>query len=281
MCATQLLALLAVAAARGADAHGFLRTRAGRSAVSPEDMAHCVKYAARFMDEPMRKALAIERATDHCAVDKKIDDRNYFCPHFKEGLTGAFLHESESKEFTAASFCEVSENHMLQLRGATRVPNMGSGPLMNFKLSASCEQTTLQALAPARKLPSSQVPDFWYALCMNQDCAHFLPSRTRWCDVDRQPTHSAIVCEGVRDFAKDEVAVDMSHDMEPKEICHMYAEFIEEIGIDVESFEHVVHSDQPDYVPVPSDPDRALGSSRQVNAAAKHDLRDNAGEPVE
>merc|ERR1719316_589792 len=120
--------------------------------VTPEDLASCEKVAKAFITKPMHKARLIERATDHCAVDKKLDDRNYVCPQFKQGISDALRSEPADKEFTAKTFCEITESYFIALRGAARVNNVGSGPLVNFKLSKNCPAHVQAALAPNDKL---------------------------------------------------------------------------------------------------------------------------------
>ena len=44
---------------------------------------------------------------DHCALDKKVDDKNFVCPHYEQILTDAFRRESTKQMYTAKSFCEV------------------------------------------------------------------------------------------------------------------------------------------------------------------------------
>lgn len=80
-------------------------------------------------------------------------------------------------------------------------------------------------------------------MCMNQDCAHFLQSRTKWCNTQRAPTHSYVVCEAVRRFAMDEVQVHEEKTMTPPQICALYGEFVKEMGIDVDAYEHAIHQD--------------------------------------
>merc|ERR1719310_2484178 len=138
----------------------------------------------------------------------------------------------------------------------------------------------MASYAPAKTLKAQRAPDFWYALCMNQDCAHFLPSRTRWCTENHQPTHSASVCEAVRLFAHDEMTIFGAKELEADEVCNMYDEFVEDSYINVDAYMHVVHGKKHTSVPVPEDSSRALKSARLKNDAQKHGLRDAAGEPV-
>lgn len=262
---------------------GYLRADQARSKskVTPEDVEQCLEHAVQFVDKPMRADAIIQKAADHCAVDKSTEDKNYVCPHFQEGLEGAFGSQPADRTFDAEQFCWQAEGYFIELRGAARVPNMGSGPLVNFHLSASCQPAVSSAFAPDKTLKTEHVPDFWYAMCVNQDCAHFLPSRTRWCDVERDPTHSIAVCDSLRTFAKDEVSVLGDGDMTPDEVCDVYSEFVKEMGINVEAYEHVMHKDTRHRLPKPDDHVRALQSSNLVNEAKANELRDNAAHPVE
>lgn len=254
-------------------------TRA-KSKVTPEDIEMCMEHATQFVQGSLYPTQLIEKAKDHCALSKQIGDKNYVCPHFEEGLEGAFSTQPADRKFTAEDFCWLSETYFIELRGAARVPNMGSGPLINFHIAETCVPAVTSAFAPDKVLSTEHVPDFWYAMCVNQDCAHFLPSRTRWCDVERDPTHSIVVCDSLRTFAKDEVSVLGSGDMTPKEVCDVYGEFVKEMGINVEAYEHVMHKDTRHRMPTPDDHLRALQSANMVNEANAHTLRDQAATQV-
>lgn len=248
-----------------------------------EDIDGCVKEASKYIKKPMDKGAAIEKAMDHCALDKKVDDRNFVCPHFKEILTNAFARESTRKEFTVESFCDVAESYVFALKhGAAKIANLaGKGSGKDFEVSPDCEPIVVKTFKPETSLPSTSVPDFWYALCMNQDCAHFLPSRTRWCTQTREPFHSAAVCEAIRTYARDEVIVVGEKDLDAKEVCNIYDEFVEDSHINVEAYMHVMHGKEKHPVPSPVDRKRALDSARMKHEAGAHQIRDSAGEPVE
>lgn len=246
---------------------------------TPEDVASCAAWMSKVLESPEGPDLAIERAVDHCAISKREDDRNYVCLHFQEALKDAFA-SAPSAALTAQSFCEVSENWMLALRGATRIANIGHGPLINFKISKSCESTVKAHFSGQETIDSAKVPDLWYGLCMNQDCAHYLPSRTRWCQVQEIPTHSAAVCDAAMKFSSDGVKAMNKASMTPTEVCDLYGDFVAEIGYDVEAYEHVIHEDTAHRIPGLGDKKRALASSRLLNNAGKHHLRDNKGSPI-
>mmetsp|Transcript_108408 Transcript_108408/g.317162 ORF Transcript_108408/g.317162 Transcript_108408/m.317162 type:complete len:338 (-) Transcript_108408:96-1109(-) len=244
------------------------------------DFSACRATAAKFLDSPVPAARAIEKAMDFCALEGRILDSNYACPHFREAITRA-LEPGGAEALDAAAFCRATEAYVLSLRGAARVPRTGSGPLLGFRVSPACAGAVAAAFAPEARLASASVPDFWYAMCMNQDCAHFLPSRTRWCDIQRQPTHSATVCEAARRFALDEVLVHETKTMSPEQICALYGEFVKEMGIDVDAYEHVMHNDSVRSLPVPDDQTRTLLSSQMVNDAKVHYIRDHMASPIE
>jgi len=259
----------------------FQSQLASELVVSPVDMNGCLASAKGFMTtKEYTKHKAIELAMDHCALSKKVDDKNFVCPHYREILNAAFRREATDRLFGAESFCNVAEVYVHQLKSAAKVPNMGKGEGFKFKLGKACKQVVLASLAPQKKMPAASAPDFWYALCMNQDCAHFLPSRTRWCTQNHQPTHSASVCEAVRLFAHDEVAVFGPKEMDSDQVCNMYDEFVEDSHINVEAYMHVVHGKVEDPVPVPENPTRALKSAKMKNEAKMHGIRDQAGDPV-
>lgn len=277
-----LVLVLAPSAGLAASWSALLAKSAGSklSAIS-ENVEFCAKHAKKFINKPMTKGRAIEYAVDHCALDKKVDDKNFVCPHYKEVLVNAFARESTQRELNPETFCEVAEAYIYALQmGAHNIPNMGVGEGTNFTVTEECESIVLKSLKPQSALPSKNAPDFWYALCMNQDCAHFLPSRTRWCKQSHMPTHSASVCEAIRTYARDEVTIFGSQELSSKEVCEMYDEFVEDTHINVEAYLHVVHGKEQHPVPEPDDRARALQSAQMKNEAGKHKIRDSAGEPV-
>jgi hypothetical protein len=260
-------------------------TSGSKGILSAESMDHCVSHAEKFITTPLRKGRAIERAMDHCALDNKVDDKNFVCPHYKQLLVAAFRRESTQTEFSAKSFCEVTETYVSQLGDAAKIPNMGKGEGFLFELTKHCQPIVLSSFGKGVKtLPARKAPDFWYALCMNQDCAHFLPSRTRWCKHDHSPTHSASVCEAVRVFAQDEVYVmerNLNKELDSEQVCSIYDDFVEDAHINVGSYLHVVHGTKDHPVPSPENKQRALDSARMSNEAKSHSIRDSAGtEPV-
>jgi len=245
----------------------------------------CVEHAKKFLTKPAGKDWAIEQALDYCALDKKVEDKNFVCPHFVEVLNSAFSRVSPSKMLDAESFCSVSEYYVAQLQDAHKIPGMGKGAGLDFEVHKKCEPTALGSFGQGKKtLSPANVGDFWYALCMNQDCAHFLPSRTRWCSDNHQPTHSAQVCEAMRSYAMDDgsVLVDELVDggLTPKQVCHIYDDFVKDTHLNVQAYMHVVHATKDHPVPSPEDKDRALKSAQMKNAAGGHKLRDSAGNPV-
>lgn len=257
------------------------------SSESAEDLAACVSYVENFLKGSTKRDKAISKAMDHCALDKKVDDANFVCPHFREILTEAFRREPTTREYTAKSFCDVAEQYVSELSNAHKVPNMGKGAGFTFKLAKSCKSTVLASFSDGEKtLPTKQVPDFWYALCMNQDCAHFLPSRTRWCTHDHAPTHAQSVCEAVRTFAHDSIFITRmklflkQKSMNADEVCNIYDEFVEETHINTAAYKHVVYGTKEHPVPSPANQKRALESAAMKNEAGKNKIADSAGEPV-
>jgi len=163
---------------------------------------------------------------------------------------------------------------------------MGQGAGFSFD-STDCQPTVLASFQKEQKtIPIKSAPDFWYALCVNQDCAHYLPSRTRWCNHDHKPKHSASVCEAIRHYAQDEVSAMQSHllrrkqEMDAAQLCSIFDDFVEDTHITVEAYMHVVHGTKNHPVPAPEDPKRALDSAKMKNQAGKHKLRDSASAPV-
>jgi len=206
-----------------------------------DDLFNCINVTGGFLGGASSREDAISKAVSFCEGDKDLAEPTLACPHFKEAVSRALELEPKDKLFDAKSFCEATEAYMINIRGASRVPRTGKGALLNFEVSDHCTTAVAAAFAPDKTLASSSVPDFWYAMCMNQDCAHFLPSRAKWCNVHREPTHSVVVCEAARRFAIDEVVVHESGAMSPEQICALYGEFVEEMGMDLSAYEQVVH----------------------------------------
>lgn len=283
----KLLAILsstsAVLAASWA-ASGTQDSQLAAFTVNTEDKAACLQNAKQFINQPMLKGKAVQRAMDHCALDKKVDDKNFVCPHYKEILEDAFRREDTTKLFTADSFCDVTEVYVSQLQGAHKIPNLGKGAGFEFVPHERCEPTVKASFKNGKStLPANEAPDFWYATCMNQDCAHFLPSRTRWCSHDHAPAHSASVCEAVRHYAKDDIFVmekATAQDLTAAQICKIYDEFVEDTHVNVEAYLHVVRGTEEHPVPSPENRARALKSAQMKNTAGKNNLRDSAATPV-
>mmetsp|Transcript_24403 Transcript_24403/g.69983 ORF Transcript_24403/g.69983 Transcript_24403/m.69983 type:complete len:293 (-) Transcript_24403:314-1192(-) len=206
-----------------------------------DDLFTCFNVSGEFVGENVDRADVVKKALNYCKNKADLPNRSFVCPHFKEGISRALELEPEEKLYNAKSFCEATEAYMINVRGASRVPRTGSGPLLGFTVSPECKQIVAAAFAPDETLATSSVPDFWYAMCINQDCAHFLPSRAKWCNIQREPTHSVVVCEAARKFALDEVTVHEAKAMNPEQICSLYSEFAEEMGIDVDAYEQVIH----------------------------------------
>jgi hypothetical protein len=252
-----------------------------RLAVTPEDINMCMEHATQFVKGKMTGDKITTAAADHCALSKAIGDTNYVCPHFEEGIRGAFATQVADRKYDAEAFCYLAETHFLELRGAARVPDMGHGPLIDFHVDKSCIPAVKSAFAPDTKLSTEHVPDFWYAMCVNQDCAHFLPSKTRWCDVEKDPDHGIAVCDALRTFVSDEVQVLGPGDVGPSQVCEMYGEFVKEMGINVEAYEHVMHKDSRHKMPKPANHMRALGSQSLQNRAFANQLKMGAGKSVD
>jgi len=198
------------------------------------DVAACAKEAFKFIDFPDIAMPTLTKAFHYC------EQRRSDCGHFQEMVERALEREYEGKVYTAEVFCEVMEGYMVEMHGAANVPRVGTGTLNDFEIAPTCESAVAAAFAPHTGLASAGIPEFWYSMCLNQDCAHFLQSRTRWCNLSRKPTHSIAVCEGVRRFAADEVAVHSASTFDPKQACDLYAEYVKELANDIEVYKSVM-----------------------------------------
>merc|ERR1719265_1745479 len=230
---------------------------------------------------------SIEKATDYCAIKHKEDADNYVCPHFRRFLDQAFHDLDDSnvsdRTITVKRFCVWAENHYDAMsQQVTTLQDIAEGnDILHFKISEKCPAAVAEAIEPKEKLPKEKVPDFWYALCVSQDCAHYLPSRTKWCSINLpHPRHSIEVCELAREYAKEDAANFNGDEMNPEEICASYGRFMDEVRLTVEAYAHVMHGASRKDIPVPEDQIRALTSSKLLNDAAGHHLRDHAAHKV-
>lgn len=249
--------------------------------VLPEDLQECVDKVSSFLTAPATKDLAVEKATDACAVEHKDDADNYVCPHMRSMLVDAFTSVPKDRKLSPDSFCEITEYHTLRMRGTTRLSSIGSGSIINFAVNISdCQPTVTGAMKPKTEIAAADVGDFWYALCINQDCGHYLQSRTRWCKRSSQPTHGKEVCELARTYTGDAAARgDKAYDAPA--LCKLYDGFVDQVKEDVTAYDHFIHEKTRAHVPVPKDPPRSLQSSQLLNDVAAHKLRDGQGKYVQ
>eukprot|EP00928_Gymnodinium_smaydae_P070639 TRINITY_DN54439_c0_g1_i1.p1 TRINITY_DN54439_c0_g1~~TRINITY_DN54439_c0_g1_i1.p1 ORF type:complete len:322 (+),score=62.01 TRINITY_DN54439_c0_g1_i1:63-1028(+) len=250
-----------------------------KAKVTPEDVQLCLSFASEVVRASEPPARAVERCVDRCALSKRVDDENFICPHLKAGLSKALQSLPPSTPLDARRFCEVTEEYMLSVRGATRVPNVGSGPITNFKVGKTCEaEVAAHFAAGSASVPAADVPELWYSLCANPArCKQGLQSRTRGCRGEAVASYGIEVCAAILEFSRQKVSA-LGAAMNAQEVCGVYSDFVSTLGYEVAAYEHVVHRENFDHrVPSPEDAARALSSSRLVNDAGAHHLRDNAG----
>jgi hypothetical protein len=220
---------------------------------STVDLDGCEANAKQWLHEPMTKDVAIASAVKHCE-----SGGSDVCANFRDLLGGAFRRQATDTQFTAPMFCRISEDYAAQMTHASQVSKMvplfpptdPDGNNFDFELSNTCKQTARKAMGGSKSLPANKAPNFWYSLCVNQDCAHFLPSRTRWCTASQVPTHGFAVCESLLSFVKgkvDGVSVakqldnNVQKDFNEGQLCRMYEDFVEDAQKDYEAYQHVVH----------------------------------------
>jgi hypothetical protein len=279
------VAVIAVAFARPTritqQKQSLLSTKVGRTE------AECLEVAKKFV--PPAGAVPdslIEKSQDYCALRYTADD-SYVCPHFKDFIANSMADETikRDKALNAAQLCYLTEYHVSELRVQTmNIPNMAveNATLEEFGVHEDCVPAVTKAMKPETALPTEKVPDFWYQFCLSQDCAHYLPSRHRWCAINKSPTpqHSNQLCLLVRDYAIRNAASFGGDKMNAKDMCKMYIGFIDESLINVEAYEYVVHDGSRESIAVPADPQKALLHSQLINTAGGHYIRDNAASPV-
>jgi len=248
--------------------------------------AQCIEVAKKFV--PAKGAVPdsiIEKSQDYCAL-RFTADHSYVCPHFKDFIENSMMDEGvdRTKPHTASMLCYLTEYHVSELRVQTmNIPNMAvdNATLEEFGVHEDCVPAVTKAMAPETAMPKEKVPDFWYQFCLSQDCAHYLPSRHRWCKINKSPTpqHSNQLCLLVRDYAIRGVG-SFDDMMSAHDMCKMYLGFIDESLVNVEAYEYVVHEGSKDNIPEPADPQKALLHSQLINTAGGHFVRDNMASPV-
>jgi len=246
---------------------------------TPQDLDECLRVASRFIHGPKAIKLVKELAVDFCAKSKSPEERGIVCPPFIHSLHRVLDSQPDDGIVTAEGFCAIAEARMLETRGATRVSNVGSGPLMNFTISESCPKMLEAQMGTTHLVSQEHAPDMWYIACMSQDCGHHLPSRTKWCNQNHPPTHSMWICESARSFVKEQTKLG-GKPLSGADMCGLYSDFVKELSVDVEAYEHIMHADTVKRVPVPNQADLALRSTQLVNDAGARDLRAGAGDPV-
>jgi len=220
-----------------------------------DDLATCEQNAKQWLHSPITKERAVTAAMNHCVTEKYVKKADRTCSQYGDLLTGAFKREHSETKYTAAAFCKVAENYAVQMKGAANIPKMGKGSGSEFKISESCKVAAAKEITGA-KLPAHRAPKFWYSLCVNQDCAHYLPSRTRWCTASHAPTHGYSVCESLMSYVSSKVerpaAALKDNSFDADQLCHMYDEFVEEKNEEYGAYMHVVHKKQAPIITAPS-----------------------------
>jgi len=235
-----LLCLTSLLIAAPSMAHGAIVKKDPHA----NELDDCVHHAAQWLHKPATKDKAISSASSHCTSSMGVHKSS--CAQYRDLLHMAFKRQPSDKLYNAETFCDIAEGYVKQLSKAHNVPNMGKGAGFDFQLAKSCKTEALKSMAPNTELPAESAPNFWYALCMNQDCAHFLPSRTRWCTSNHQPTHAASVCEALHSFIKGKLDLKVLHShVNAGEMCGMFESFVEETHLDYEAYMHVVHDRVP------------------------------------
>lgn len=209
-----------------------------------EDVEACVEKMNQYFtaEHPTHKDTVRRMLVDSCNGEE-LDLRPTVCPHMDRVVTDSLWKVMPATLLSPADVCERTEAHMTELQGVARVPRVGSGMIHISDTKKTCEPTVEAALDGAPTISSSSVPNFWYALCMNQDCAHMLPSRTKWCNISRPPSHSAAVCAAARTFALRHVESQPPYYMGHGEVCGLFSAFHKEMATDVAAYRRVLYGE--------------------------------------
>ncbi|CAK0907126.1 unnamed protein product, partial [Prorocentrum cordatum] len=156
-----------------------------------EDVEACAEKMSQYFtaEHPTNKDTVKRRLVDGCNEREEVDLRPTVCPHMDRMITDSQrvlcaagerwslpLASAEDslwkvtpvKLMTPAYVCERTEAHMTELQGVAKMPRVGSGMIHFSGTKKTCESTVEAALDGAPTIISSNVPNFWYALCMNQ-----------------------------------------------------------------------------------------------------------------
>lgn len=242
----------------------------------------CSEQFSKFIPKSgLSKTKVPEAAQDYCAREASAE-HSYSCPHFTKFVEDALVDFVKEEPLSASDICQHTEHHLHELRvQSVNVPNVGNGTLDKPIVHGDCIPAMEEAMKDKKEVPSDAVPSFWYTFCVSQDCAHFLPSRHRFCETNHAPTptHSNALCVLVQDFAKDNLGSSASS-WGPKELCNLYDGFMEKSLHNAEAYEYVIHALSKENIPEPNDPTKALLHSQLTNTASAHYLRDNSAKPV-
>jgi hypothetical protein len=274
----------------------FSVTSGGRSTIrhksllsvqSSKSEAECLKVMTEFVSpEGLVPDSIIEKSQDYCAL-RFTAENSYVCPKFKNFVQNSMADEGvdRTKPLKPAQVCYLTEYHLHELRVQTmNIPNMAAGnaTLEEFGVHEDCKGAVAKAMSPDTALPKEKVPDFWYQFCLSQDCAHYLPSRHRWCKINKSPTpqHSNQLCLLVRTYAQSSLGSFENGKLGPDDVCAMYLGFVDESLHNAEAYEYVVRDGSKANIPEPNDPGKALLHSQMLNIAGSHHIRDNTAHPV-
>lgn len=223
---------------------GAVAARRSNFEVTPADLQACQQTAVHFISDPATKASIIERAVGFCGQSAAVQLPKQVCPNFEDALSESLRATPATKKLSTKDFCQTVESHLLMLRQASDVPNMGKGPLTNFQADPACVPAVSAVLKPHLTITKDHVPSVLYAMCMNQDCAHYLPSRARWCTVQHEPRVSHELCESLLKFSRKGVHAKSTEKMveySPSNICQVFKGFGEAMGVSIAAYEHVMH----------------------------------------
>jgi len=243
-------------------------------------MAECLEVAGKFIQRPRTVEDIKHAAVDYCVKHTGNKDK-YICANFRDAVDLSLRDLTDDSTLTKEAFCALTEARMHEAFGATLVPNMGKGELVDFKVDKeACQDLAAKAMHGKGHLHREDAGDIWHTMCLQQDCGSMLPSRSKDCHVDRAATHNAWVCEAAMRHMKVSSKHRERQDISAPDLCDMYDQFVGDLGVCVEAYVFVLHKGDREHLPPPEQAERAIMSSQLIHDAGGRSLKAGEGQQI-